>query len=114
MTAEPTVDPQAAHFTPVMLANQATLHYDQLDDFEPHHYAFMVSEQELDAGTCRAPSTPTTSPSADAHPVTPAAIATRVAGAMPALPDGATSGAGTGWYRGLRQAGRSAPWMAST
>jgi catechol 2,3-dioxygenase-like lactoylglutathione lyase family enzyme len=36
------VDPPLAHFTPV-----------QLDDFEPHHYAFMVSEQEFDAALSR-------------------------------------------------------------
>ncbi len=47
------VDPPLAHFTPVTLANQVSLDYDQLDDFEPHHYAFMVSEEELDAAFAR-------------------------------------------------------------
>src|SRR3989442_9643447 len=47
------VDPPVAHFTPVTLANQVSLDYDQLDDFEPHHYAFMVSEQEFDAAVAR-------------------------------------------------------------
>jgi catechol 2,3-dioxygenase-like lactoylglutathione lyase family enzyme len=47
------VDPPVAHFTPVTLANQVSLDYDQLDDFEPHHYAFMVSEQEFDAFLAR-------------------------------------------------------------
>ena len=42
------VDPPLAHFTPVTLANQVSLDYDQLDDFAPHHYAFMVSETEFD------------------------------------------------------------------
>ena len=48
-----TVDPPMAHFTPVTLANQVSLDYDQLDDFEPHHYAFMLSEQEFDAALAR-------------------------------------------------------------
>jgi catechol 2,3-dioxygenase-like lactoylglutathione lyase family enzyme len=48
-----TVDPPVAHFTPVTLANHVTLDYDQLDDFESHHYAFMVSEQEFDAAFAR-------------------------------------------------------------
>ncbi|MGW3567016.1 VOC family protein [Streptomyces sp. NPDC000941] len=47
------VDPPVAHFTPVALANQVSLDYDQLDDFEPHHYAFIVSEQEFDAALAR-------------------------------------------------------------
>ncbi|WP_419994447.1 VOC family protein [Streptomyces boninensis] len=47
------VDPPLAHFTPVTLANQISLDYDQLDDFEPHHYAFMVSEPEFDAALAR-------------------------------------------------------------
>lgn len=47
------VDPPLAHFTPVTLANQVSLEYDQLDDFAPHHYAFMVSEEEFDATLAR-------------------------------------------------------------
>ncbi|MGH4029211.1 VOC family protein [Actinomycetota bacterium Odt1-20B] len=47
------VDPPVAHFTPVTLGNQVSLDYDQVDDFEPHHYAFMVSEQEFDAALAR-------------------------------------------------------------
>ncbi|MEU9022707.1 VOC family protein [Actinomadura sp. NPDC048394] len=47
------VDPPVAHFTPVTLANNVTLDYDQLDEFEPHHYAFMLSEQEFDAALAR-------------------------------------------------------------
>ncbi|MGW2524817.1 hypothetical protein ACWC09_49300 [Streptomyces sp. NPDC001617] len=42
-----------AHFTPVTLANQVSLDYEQLDDFEPHHYAFMVSAQEFGAALAR-------------------------------------------------------------
>ncbi|WP_399895436.1 VOC family protein [Streptomyces sp. BBFR51] len=47
------VDPPLAHFTPLTLANQVSLDYDRLDDFEPHHYAFLVSEQEFDAALAR-------------------------------------------------------------
>ena len=47
------VDPPLAHFTPVTLANEVSLDYDQSDAFEPHHYAFMVSEQEFDAALDR-------------------------------------------------------------
>jgi catechol 2,3-dioxygenase-like lactoylglutathione lyase family enzyme len=44
-----TVDPPAAHFTPVTLANSVTLDYDQYDKFDSHHYAFLVSEDDFDA-----------------------------------------------------------------
>lgn len=47
------VDPPVAHFTPVTLANQVTLDYDQRDEFDAHHYAFMVSEEEFDAAFAR-------------------------------------------------------------
>lgn len=47
------VDPPLAHFTPVRLANQVSLDYDRADDFEPHHYAFMVSDPEFDAALAR-------------------------------------------------------------
>lgn len=47
------VDPPLAHFTPVTLSNQVSLDYDQLDEFEPHHYAFIVSEQEFGAALAR-------------------------------------------------------------
>ena len=47
------VNPPLAHFTPVTLANKVSLDYDQSDDFEPHHYAFMVSEHEFDAALAR-------------------------------------------------------------
>ena len=43
------VDPPLAHFTPVTLANEVSLDYDQSDAFEPHHCAFMVSDQEFEA-----------------------------------------------------------------
>ena len=48
-----TVDPPVAHFTPVTLANRATLDYDHHEDFESHHYAFLVSEEEFDAAFAR-------------------------------------------------------------
>ncbi|MFI7343015.1 VOC family protein [Streptomyces sp. NPDC050085] len=47
------VDPPVAHFTPVTLNNHVSLDYDQVDDFEPHHYAFMVGEEEFDAAFAR-------------------------------------------------------------
>jgi len=43
------VDPPLAHFTPITLANRATLDYDQSDEFDSHHYAFLVSDEEFDA-----------------------------------------------------------------
>jgi len=43
------IDPPMAHFTPITLANQVTLDYDRADDFDSHHYAFGVSEEEFDA-----------------------------------------------------------------
>jgi catechol 2,3-dioxygenase-like lactoylglutathione lyase family enzyme len=43
------VDPPVAHFTPVTLANHVTLDYDQHDEPESHHYAFLVSDEEFDA-----------------------------------------------------------------
>ncbi|MEV0579822.1 VOC family protein [Streptomyces sp. NPDC050392] len=47
------VEPPAAHFTPVRLANQVSLDYDRSDDFEPHHYAFGLNQQEFDAALVR-------------------------------------------------------------
>jgi catechol 2,3-dioxygenase-like lactoylglutathione lyase family enzyme len=48
-----TVSPPMSHFTPVVLANQVTLDYDQKETFEPHHYAFLVSDEEFDAAFTR-------------------------------------------------------------
>lgn len=42
-----------AHFTPVTLSNKVSLDYDKADTFEPHHYAFMVSDEEFDASLAR-------------------------------------------------------------
>ena len=47
------VDPRLAHFTPVVLANEVSLDYDLTEDFEPHHYAFLVSDEEFDAALGR-------------------------------------------------------------
>ncbi|NUR62049.1 MAG: VOC family protein [Catenulispora sp.] len=47
------VDPPLAHFTPVTLANHVSLDYDRADEFESHHYAFMVSDEEFDAALAR-------------------------------------------------------------
>ena len=43
------VDPPVSHFTPVTLANHVTLDYDQHDDIEAHHYAFLLGEAEFGA-----------------------------------------------------------------
>ena len=47
------VSPRVAHFTPVTLANEVSLDYDQMEDFEPHRYAFMVNDQEFDDALAR-------------------------------------------------------------
>jgi catechol 2,3-dioxygenase-like lactoylglutathione lyase family enzyme len=47
------VDPPVAHFTPVTLANSVTLDFDQHDEFESHHYAFLVSDEEFEAAFAR-------------------------------------------------------------
>ena len=47
------VDPPVAHFTPVTLANSVTLDFDQYGEFESHHYAFLVSDEEFDAAFAR-------------------------------------------------------------
>jgi catechol 2,3-dioxygenase-like lactoylglutathione lyase family enzyme len=48
------VDPPLAHFTPVTLANQVTLDYDQSQDtIRPCHYAFLASDEEFDASFTR-------------------------------------------------------------
>jgi catechol 2,3-dioxygenase-like lactoylglutathione lyase family enzyme len=47
------VDPPVAHFTPVTLSNQVTLDYDRSDDFESHHYAFLLSAEEFEAAFAR-------------------------------------------------------------
>ncbi len=37
------------HFAPVQVGNALTLLFDDADRFEPHHYAFHVSDAEFDA-----------------------------------------------------------------
>jgi catechol 2,3-dioxygenase-like lactoylglutathione lyase family enzyme len=36
-----------------VLANEISLDYDLAENFEPHHYAFMVSDEEFDAALAR-------------------------------------------------------------
>ncbi len=36
------------HFAPVRVNETLTLDFDERGDFEPHHYAFHVSEEEFD------------------------------------------------------------------
>jgi catechol 2,3-dioxygenase-like lactoylglutathione lyase family enzyme len=47
------VDPPLAHFTPVTLTNAVTLDFDAYDEFEPHHYAFLVSDEEFEGAFSR-------------------------------------------------------------
>jgi catechol 2,3-dioxygenase-like lactoylglutathione lyase family enzyme len=48
------VDPPMSHFTPVTLANQVTLDYDQAHDaIQSCHYAFLASDEEFDAAFTR-------------------------------------------------------------
>src|ERR1700730_6233127 len=47
------VDLPVSQFTPITLASQVTLDYDQHDDFDSHHYAFLVSAEEFDAAFAR-------------------------------------------------------------
>ena len=42
-------DGPASHFAPVRVNGSLTLDFDNRDDFEPHHYAFKVSDVEFDA-----------------------------------------------------------------
>jgi catechol 2,3-dioxygenase-like lactoylglutathione lyase family enzyme len=37
-----------AHFAPVQLNESLTLDFDNREQFEPHHYAFKVGEEEFD------------------------------------------------------------------
>jgi len=44
-----TREPDLAHFSPVRITSQSlTLDFDNRERFEPHHYAFKVSESEFD------------------------------------------------------------------
>jgi catechol 2,3-dioxygenase-like lactoylglutathione lyase family enzyme len=38
-----------SHFAPVRVNDSLTLDFDQDDEFESHHYAFRVSDEEFDA-----------------------------------------------------------------
>jgi len=37
------------HFAPVRVNDELTLDFDNADSFEPHHYAFQVSDDDFDA-----------------------------------------------------------------
>lgn len=47
------LDPPASHFIPLTLSNRVTMDYDQAEDFDSSHYAFLVSEEEFDAALAR-------------------------------------------------------------
>jgi catechol 2,3-dioxygenase-like lactoylglutathione lyase family enzyme len=38
-----------SHFAPVRVNDELTLDFDNASSFEPHHYAFHISEEECDA-----------------------------------------------------------------
>lgn len=40
---------ESGHFAPVKVNETLTLDFDNRDEFEAHHYAFHVSEEEFDA-----------------------------------------------------------------
>jgi|SRR5215475_1504879 len=42
-------DGPMGHFAPVRVNEELTLDFDNSDSFEPHHYAFHVSDEEFDA-----------------------------------------------------------------
>ncbi len=41
-------DGGSGHFAPVKVNESLTMDFDNRDDFESHHYAFQVSEEEFD------------------------------------------------------------------
>jgi catechol 2,3-dioxygenase-like lactoylglutathione lyase family enzyme len=43
----------AGHFAPVRVNAELTLDFDNATNFESHHYAFLISESELDEILCR-------------------------------------------------------------
>ena len=43
------VEPEAGHFAAVRVNDTLTFDFDETDAFEPHHYAFHVSDEEFDA-----------------------------------------------------------------
>jgi len=42
-------DGPMGHFAPVRVNDELTLDFDNAESFEPHHYAFHVSDDEFDA-----------------------------------------------------------------
>ena len=76
------VDPPLAHFTPVTLANGASLDFDHYEHVDEHHYAFQLDDGEFQAAFGRieaglSPSTPTRPASSPARstPTPMAAVA---------------------------------------
>lgn len=43
------VEPALGHFAPVRVNDTLTLDFDNREEFESHHYAFHVSDEEFDA-----------------------------------------------------------------
>lgn len=41
-------DEPFGHFQPVKAANGLSLDFDERDEFDPHHYAFLVNDEEFD------------------------------------------------------------------
>jgi catechol 2,3-dioxygenase-like lactoylglutathione lyase family enzyme len=41
-------DGPVSHFAPVRVNDSLTLDFDNRESFEPHHYAFRISEEEFD------------------------------------------------------------------
>ena len=44
-----TYDGPAGHFAPVVVNHTLTLDFDNREEFESHHYAFHVSDEDFDA-----------------------------------------------------------------
>lgn len=47
------VSPDAGHFVPIQLDNGVTLDYDNAQDIQSQHYAFVVSDETFDAAFAR-------------------------------------------------------------
>jgi catechol 2,3-dioxygenase-like lactoylglutathione lyase family enzyme len=45
--------PDVSHFVPITLGNGVTLDYDDADDPQPHHYAFLVSEDVFEGALAK-------------------------------------------------------------
>lgn len=47
------VSPEFGHFVPIELSNRVSLDYMEASEFQPQHYAFLVSDEEFDAAFAR-------------------------------------------------------------